>query len=48
VRFTGANPVVFAVPAAGFDPLRACAHRAFCAKLIRLRAEADRVRLGLV
>jgi hypothetical protein len=48
VRFTGAEPVVFAVPTAGFDPLRAFDHLAFCARLISLRAEADRVRLGVV
>jgi hypothetical protein len=28
----------------GFDFFRAAAHRFFCAKLIRLRAEADRLR----
>ena len=40
VRFTGAD----AVAAAGFDSFRACAHRFFCARLIRLRADADNVR----
>jgi hypothetical protein len=40
VRFTGAE----AVAATGFDPLRAFAHRFFCARLIRLRASADNVR----
>ncbi len=39
VRFTGAE-----VAAAGFDPFRACAHRFFCPRLIRLRADADNVR----
>ena len=39
VPFAGA--VVFA--AARFDPLRAFAHRLFCARLMRLRADADNV-----
>jgi hypothetical protein len=39
VRFTGAEPAVFA------DRF---AHRAFCARLMRLRAEADILRLGSV
>jgi len=46
VDFTGAGALAFA--AAGFDPFRAKAHRFFCARLIRLRADADRVRPGLV
>jgi hypothetical protein len=44
VRFTGAETVVFDAPTAGCDPFRVLAHRAFCARLIRLRADADRVR----
>jgi hypothetical protein len=44
VRFTGAE----AVAAIGFCPFRASAHRFFCARLIRLRADADRECPGLV
>jgi hypothetical protein len=44
VRFTIVKPVVFAKTAAGCDPFRAFAHRFFCARLMRLRASADRVR----
>jgi hypothetical protein len=36
----------FILPAWSFVAL--FAHRAFCARLIRLRAEADRARLGFV
>jgi hypothetical protein len=46
VRFAGTEPVVFA--AGGCDPFRDFAQRNFCAMLIRFRAEADNVRLGLV
>lgn len=42
VRFTGTEAIVFS--ATGFDPLLAIAHRFFCARLIRLRADADNVR----
>jgi hypothetical protein len=45
VRFAGAEP---ATAFAGCDPFRAFAHRFFCAMLMRLRAEAERVRPGLV
>jgi hypothetical protein len=45
VRFTEAERVT---AFAGFDPFRAFAQRNFCAALIRLRADADRVRPGLV
>ena len=41
VRFTGAEPVT---AFGGCDPFRAFAHRLFCAKLIRRRADADKVR----
>jgi hypothetical protein len=41
VRFAGAEPVT---AFAGFDLFRASAHRFFCARLIRFRAEADNVR----
>jgi hypothetical protein len=44
VRFTIVKPVAFADPATGCDAFRVFAHRAFCARLIRFRASADRVR----
>jgi hypothetical protein len=44
VRFTGAEEVVFA--AAGCDPFRAFAHRAFCASAIFRREAADMIRFG--
>jgi hypothetical protein len=37
-----------AVAPAACNPFRAFAQRAFCARLMRLRAEADRVRPALV
>jgi hypothetical protein len=46
VRFAGADPI-FATTV-GRDFFRTDAHRAFCAKLILLRAEADRVCLAFV
>jgi len=45
VRFTGAEPVVFAV-ATGFDSLRAFAHLALCARAILRREAADIIRVG--
>ena len=48
MRFAGAAPVVFAAPTAGRDSFRTLAHRAFCERLIRLRADADTPRFGLV
>jgi len=47
LRLAGAEPVDFAT-SVGFDCFRTDAHRAFCAKLIRLRADADNVCFGLV
>jgi hypothetical protein len=47
VRSTIVKPVAFADGGPGCDPLRALAHRAFCARLIRLRASADKVRCPL-
>lgn len=44
--FTGAG--VVAAAAAGFHPFRDFAHRAFCAMLMRLRADADKARPGLL
>jgi hypothetical protein len=44
VGFTGTE----AVTTVGCDPFRVFAHRFFCAKLIFLRADANRVRPGLV
>ena len=41
LRLAGADPVT---AFAGCDPLRVFAHRAFCARLIRLRADADNIR----
>jgi hypothetical protein len=41
MRFTGADPVVFAVTTAGCDPFRAFAHLAFCARAIFLREAAE-------
>jgi hypothetical protein len=46
VRFTGAEPVVFAAPNAGCDPFRALAHLAFCASAIFRREAAEIIRFG--
>jgi hypothetical protein len=45
VRFTGAEPVVFAI-AIGCDSFRALAHLAFCARAILRREAADIIRVG--
>ncbi len=46
VRFTGAEPVAFAAPAAGCDPLAALAHLVLCACAIFRREAADMIRVG--
>jgi len=45
-RFTGAEPVVFAAPAAGCDPSPALAHLALCACAIFRREAAEIIRFG--
>jgi hypothetical protein len=45
VRFTGAEPVVFAI-ATGCDPFLTLAHRARCARAILRREAADMIRVG--
>ena len=45
-RFTGAEPVVFAAPAAGCDSLPALAHLALCASAIFRREAAEIIRFG--
>ena len=46
VRLAGAEPVVLAATAAGFDPLRARAHRACCACAIFRLEAAEIIRFG--
>jgi hypothetical protein len=46
VRLTGAEAVVFGARAAGWDPFRAFAHRAFCASAMLRREAADIIRFG--
>ena len=46
VRFTGAELVVFAAPAADCDPLPALAHLARCACAIFRREAAEIIRFG--
>jgi hypothetical protein len=46
VRFTGAELVTFATPAAGCDSFRTFAHLACCARAILRREAADTFRVG--
>jgi len=46
VRFTGAEPIVFAAPTAGCDPFPALAHLALCARAIFRREAAEIIRFG--
>jgi hypothetical protein len=48
VRFTDAEELGFAAPAAGFAPFLIFAHRAFCASAIFLREAAEIIRFGWV
>ena len=46
VRFTGAEPAVFAIATTGCDSFRARAHLALCACAILRREAADIIRVG--
>jgi hypothetical protein len=46
VRFTGAEPLVFAMATTGCDPFLALAHLARCAPAILRREDADMIRFG--
>jgi hypothetical protein len=46
VRFTGAEPAVFAIATTGCDSLRAFAHLARCACAILRREACDIIRVG--
>jgi len=46
VRFTRAEPVVFAAAVAGCEPFRTFIHLAFCASAIFRRELADMIRVG--
>ena len=46
VRFTPAEPVVFAAAVAGCEPFRTFFHLAFCARAILRRELADMMRVG--
>jgi len=45
VRLAGIAPVAFATAAAGRDPFRTFAHRAFCASAILRRDAAEIIRI---
>jgi hypothetical protein len=46
VRFTGAEPVGFAIATTGCDSVRAFCHLALCARAILRRDAADMIRVG--
>jgi len=46
VRFTAAEPVVFATPTAGCGPFLIFAHLAFCARTIFRREAAEIIRVA--